>query len=241
MNTLLNCALQLNNEGVTLMTTNQDQEALQSLSRSLQLVKQVLYPFQEQEEQETFYGSTDSIATTRAAILHNDTYALENLGDNSQSFVYNNAVTFSLESDKDGDCPPPRGEKNLHVCIATIIFNITLVYHRQGKIGKPACIVKAIRMYERVIELIGSSLDIQGTALLIQLAAINNLSQIRQEQGDLKSSQEGFHLLAWRIGTTTTNEQGSHSFTGVVKPEQVEGMLLNILFSSSAYLSSAAA
>jgi hypothetical protein len=230
MNSPLQCALRLNNEGVSLMTANEDQQAVQILTKSLNLIMQAL--------SDPLLETLDEADIDHAVIVHNATYQYQLIPDSvdndiTKSFVYSNAVTFAPENES------PILKSNINCYGSVIVLNIALVYHRQGILGNPTCFSKAMKMYETITNLVGSNRYNQGTALLVKLAAVNNLSQILRDCGAYESSQEGFQFLALVIGLVGEHQQPAGS--SLIDGEDVRGMILNILISSQSLPAAAAA
>jgi hypothetical protein len=210
-------ALQVNNQGVSLLLEGRDQEGVRCLSQSLSLIKSRIGG--------NYTDEPMSIMSTTGgeekAALHEATFPLPNFED-AHSFLYTAALAFSADCDDS-----LINESNSHVYSAVVIFNLALAYHRQGKkLGKSACLVKAERMYEMVIRLLDSEADYQGTALLVKLATLNNLSLLHHEQRNYESAQNGFELLAWTIRSAPSSSMLSSS------QMDVDAMLLNVLFVS---------
>jgi len=220
----LQCALRLNNEGVSLMEANKDQRAVQILTKSLNLVKAALAE------------TVDEADIDPVAIFHNDTYRYPLIPDSidndiTKSFVYSNAVIFATENES------PISAANIHCYSAVIILNIGLLYHRQGILGNPACFLKAKKMYEMIINFVGGKRYNQGTALLVKLAAVNNLSQVLWDYGAYESSQKGFQFLASLIGLIGEGQPAGSLIDG----EDARGMILNIFYSLQSLPPAAAA
>jgi hypothetical protein len=115
-----------------------------------------------------------------------------------------------------------------------IIFNIALIYHRQSKLGRSSCLPKAGRMYQMVAKLLGcDSAHNNGTALILKLAALNNLSLIQYEQNNFDASRRGFEQLVWTVNSATHLPYACHV--------NVNDMLLNALLTSSYHPRPAAA
>jgi hypothetical protein len=207
-------ALRLNNEGIMLLLENRDQEALVSFTESLTQVKRL---FAASEEDDNTYGQTPMPMN---AIIHHSTSVIPNLHDVS-CFIYNSALVFSL---LDSDCTPSDGG-DLHVYTSVIILNIALAFHRRGLTGNSAFLLKAEKMYEMVGKVLGNSDVDQGTALLVKIAAINNLSQLRHDQGDYAFSQQGFRYLGSLI-----NYAGEQLHCTKCEEHMLRGMLLNAFF-----------
>jgi tetratricopeptide (TPR) repeat protein len=223
--TLMLSALQLNNQGVALLLERRDEEAVPFFSQSLGLIKSRIGNY---TDKPMSMSSTASSTGEDKASLHEATFALPNFED-ARSFLYMEAFTFSA------DCEDRLiNESNSHVYSAVVLFNLALVYHRQGKThGKAACLVKAERMYEIVnrLLLLDSEADNQATtALHVKLATLNNLSLLQHEQHNYESAQTGFQLLlAWTIRSAPTINSMIYSSQQMM---DVHAMLLNVLFGS---------
>jgi hypothetical protein len=213
-------ALQLNNQGVALLLERRDEEAVPFFSQSLSLIKFRIGNYTD----EPMSMSTGE----EKAALHEATFPLPNFED-THSFLYTEALTFSADCDD-----RLINESNSHVYSAVVIFNLALVYHRQGKkLGKTACLLRAERMYEMVIRLLNSEGDNQGTAFHVKLATLNNLSLLQQEQSNYESAQKGFELLAWTISSAPSSMLSYSQM-------DVDAMLLNVLFASAPLIAPAA-
>jgi hypothetical protein len=202
-------ALRLNNEGVVLLLEKRDQEAVVTLTQSLNQVKGLLTSAPENSD-----GEPSLPAKT---FIHHSTYNLPNLQD-LNCFIYSNALMFSLTSDS-----TPSSE-DIHVFTSVIILNIALAYHRRGLARNPGCLFKAEKMYEMIGKLLGDSEVKRGTALLVKVAAINNLSQLRHDQGDFAFSSEGFQYLGSLIDFA-----GENLYHTKCEEHVYKGMLLNAL------------
>jgi hypothetical protein len=203
-------ALRLNNEGVMLLLENRDQEAVVTLTQSLNDVKGLLTSAREKSEGEPSLPSK--------TFIHHSTYTLPNLED-LNCFIYSDALMFSLTYDS-----MPSSSEDIHVFTSVIILNIALAYQRRGRAGNPGCLFKAEKMYEMVCKLLEGSEVNRGTALLVKLAAINNISQLRHDQGDYTFSSEGFQYLGSLISFAGENLHHTKCEEHVYK-----GMLMNAL------------
>jgi hypothetical protein len=188
-------ALRLNNEEIMLLLENRDQEALVSFTESLKQVKGLLAA----SEEDNTNGQTPAMSMN--AVIHHSTSMIPNLHDPS-CFIYNSALMFSLLDIS--DCTPSGDDIQVHTSV--IILNIALAFHRRWLTGNSAFLLKAEKMYEMVGKILGNRDVDQGTAFLVKIAAVNNLSQLRHGRGDYAFSQEGFrrlpyHILRWRVAT----------------------------------------
>jgi hypothetical protein len=128
------------------------------------------------------------------------------------SFLYCNAMTLCPESPQQQSRQAALWTKQdedqcmLRVYAASIVFNLALVYHRRGRHNlKQIFFQKALTMYDMVRKLLVSERGLigacnksgTGTSLLLLVAAVNNASQIRFDQGDYAQAQED---LQWMGG-----------------------------------------
>lgn len=81
-------------------------------------------------------------------------------------------------------------------------------------------------MYAVVTKILDGCEDNQGIVLVAKLASINNLSQLRHNQGDYNLSQEGFQYLGDLIDVASENLGSSSS---LCSSQMYQGMLLNVL------------
>jgi len=67
----------------------------------------------------------------------------------------------------------------------------------------------------------------QATAVLVQMAALNNLAYIRSETGDLRGSSKRFRMLACIVS------RAKSEFTkAILNRRDLEGMMLNVLMAN---------
>ena len=207
----LKYALRLNNEGVRLLLDgNQDQQAVSCFTESLNQVKQALSAHPD-----------NKVMFSNPPLIHQASFPIPSLHDPG-CFVYSNAITFKLD-----DAFLRSSSHDLHVYSAVIILNIAMAYHRQGVIrGSPACYFKAEKMYDMVTTLVASNEDNLGTSLLVEIAAINNLSQLRHEQGDYDASREGFEYL----GALLNLAESQLAASSLNQEDDIfKGIILNVL------------
>jgi hypothetical protein len=208
-------ALRLNNEGIMLLLGNRDQEAESKLTSALSQVTGLFLAASEDT------GAECESATPSKPFIHHSTYTLPNLQDVS-CFVYSNALVFSFDSESTA-----LSSDDVRTYTSVIILNIALAYHRRGISENPECLRKAEKMYEIVGHLLRSSDTNQGTALLVKIAAINNLSQLRYGQGDFVFSREGFQYLG-----SLLSYAGANLHQTKCQDHVYTGMLLNALLAT---------
>jgi hypothetical protein len=213
MNSLIQEAQRLNNEGVMLLLLeNIEQQAVTCLTQSLNLVKHLLaIPRGDNRS-----SSNPSNTALNIQLL---THSLPNL-QGSNSFIYCSLLTF-WPTEASETIP---SEDTLRVYSAIIILNIALAYHRKGVSGNKASVAKAVKMYGIVAKLLSGCESNQGIALVAKLASINNLCLLQHSQGDFNLSQGGFQYLGDLIDDAGVNLIRS----SLCSAQMYEGMLLNI-------------
>ena len=205
MNTL-DMAIQWNNEGIARLLSGDDRSAVEAFSQSLSMVK-------------TIHPSKDQSCTTSNTLplaWKNLTTGVPSEADANQlcmaSFLFNRPVTcheaipLTGIIQKDGDAFIYRNafrllstgsstcnQESYNVYSACIVFNLALVHYSHGTaLG----VAKAEAMYGMILALLRGIPSTNGTALLLRLAATNNISQILYAKGDYRRAREGLNGLA---------------------------------------------
>jgi hypothetical protein len=159
--------------------------------------------------------------THPAAFLHSST-PLNGLHDENY-FIFNQALTISAQTNVVSYA------HTLQACCASIILNLALAYHRQGRRrGNRTCIVKAMKLYEMALRLSWNA-QITGTTLTVRVAAANNMAQISLEQGDYMKARQELQGVAYLI-----------RFPGL-GADLLNGLLLNVLMMKDSPHAAAAA
>jgi hypothetical protein len=216
MNSLIQQAQRLNNEGVMLLQLeSREQQAATCLTQSLNLFKHLL-AIASDDNDDNRSSSNPSMALNIQLLAH----SLPNLQD-SDSFIYCSLLAFSV-AEASETLP---SKDTIKVCSAVIILNIALAYHRKGVSDNEASVAKAKKMYGNVTQLLSGCENNKGVALVAKLAAMNNLSLLQHSQGDYSLSQQGFRYLRYLIDVAGENLERSM----LCSAQMYEGMLLNIL------------
>jgi len=176
MTKTLDKALQLNNTAVSLLLANNCKDAVTCLSEALTSIK--------------FFLS--SISTETVNNVHqrchvepnHDSFSLPAFG-RKECFLFDQLIVFPLQQ----SC-----EDIAHIYSSGIILNIALAYHREYINGNKQCFEKAEKLYRMILKLLNRA-ENEGVALLIQFAALNNLSQLVQEQSNSDLATNGFKSL----------------------------------------------
>jgi hypothetical protein len=204
----------LNNEAVSLLMAGETQIAIQALMQSVALLKPVLsdmssfYQQQQVSSRKKFKISlqdnvidsppaSSPLALVENICIHKASSPLSSL-TGRQNYIYNRAFRFSMEDAATYRTTRTSFERTAHINGAIIIFNVALAYHVGYLNGNKACAKRAIMLYSKVLKLLlknrrgvaGSS-----TANVMKVAAMNNISQLRFEEGDYHRAREGLDQL----------------------------------------------
>ena len=156
--------------------------------------------------------------------------------DDQEFFVFNEAVELSrTNSEPSRDILP--------IYSACVIFNLALVYHRRAHSGGHSssaknanlCRQKASKMYSMIVRLlhgwqcqsqINRDLRSHTSCVLLQVAALNNLSHLQRHQDTTASSSptSSLHTLG-RLLQRYSNNVATSIFT----KEERNAMLLNVI------------
>eukprot|EP00980_Cylindrotheca_fusiformis_P024559 scaffold12076_cov79-Cylindrotheca_fusiformis.AAC.1 len=188
----LSHALQINNEGVCLLMENRDREAMILFTKSLNAVKENFTAIGSQLSSKIESQTSESTLLSPSNI-HDATYTVSGLQeDHSSYFIYDNVLTFSMEI-INNDLPSTHQAIQ---CASVIILNAALLYHYTGLKSDQTALEKAELLYNMVCQLLdGKKNTCQGTALLVRVAAINNLAQLHYRRGAYDYAHNGFRTL----------------------------------------------
>lgn len=249
----VNHAIALNNEGVLLLlASGEDRKAVDTLTRSLSLMKCLLD--EEASRDSSSHGnregsdcddlphhrSQDSecppmVQPSGRIKLHDTCHPLPNLTDSSY-FIYNHLITLLPAEDPDlAVCES--GDSQLTVYSACIIMNLALAYHRNGRVGNGSCLRKAESLYGLVDHLLsGWACHANATAQMVRVAALNNLTLLFHECNNWNLAQQGLESFSFLMRTYSERQ----TYEDVFEPRIWSALVLNILFLNSPHLAAAA-
>ena len=196
----------LNNEGVEALSRGNCKEAIVKLSHSIKWMKQGL--------------SSQAEPGPKSALNkfeEEDTYTVE-LSEVDSSTTFNEAILIPSTSAVCVD------DLQLHVYSAATIFNLALAHQILGEE------YKAERLYAMVLKLLLDDHCHIRTAVMVKLASIYNISQIRFAKGDLVRAQQGLDELAGFL----------NSASWVFEEPDVQGLLINVLLLKAPKVAAAA-
>ena len=135
-----------------------------------------------------------------------------------QFYLYNRALLFDLVSvmrfSFQGD---------VHAYSSVIIFNLALLYHRNALRGNTKCIDRAIPLYSMILKLLAHDCSNCLTAIIVKLAAINNLAQLYCLAGCRRKAQSYVSILSASI------QRSRQSFPSFFRDDvHLKGLLLNL-------------
>jgi hypothetical protein len=180
MMSLFQQAARFNNDGVRSLLNGDQRGAIQSMGESIKVMKAVV----------SNTGASSAAAPSRChSAIHETCTAEIPSMESSDTIVFNQAILIPA----DGDDAQAPGEFELNIYTSAVIFNLALAHHSRGDEKSMA---RAEQLYAMVIKLLkGNSLHMH-TALIVKLACINNLSQIRYSKGDYKGAREGLNQVS---------------------------------------------
>jgi tetratricopeptide (TPR) repeat protein len=191
-------AARLNSEGVLLLNEGADQESARALTEALSIMQSELV-------QSTQKGPDQGLAP-RGSIEFAESISMV---ASSSHFIFNRGIYFDSSNTATKDAEE---SSLLHLYSAAIIFNLALLYHKRALLHNNAnCFRKADDLYRKITMILGwpnsDQATLSGATAVILVAAINNMSHIRYEQGHYELAEEGLRALAHILQTTSSTLQ----------------------------------
>lgn len=196
-------AARLNNEGVTALLEGDDTSAIDAMTKSIKIMKKKL-------SNSGTELSAFKFDVSDAADQVLDTVEIPDM-NSSESTIYNQAINIPCEGEQT--------DLEVHVYAAAVIFNLALAHHHRA-ISDAAYLPKAEKLYTLVLKMLEDAALHMRTAVVVKLATINNLSQIRFENGDFEHAREGLSQI------TSFLRQASNA---LLEEPEVLGLLMNVL------------
>jgi hypothetical protein len=197
-------AAELNNQGVIALIEGDDSFAIESMTKSIKLMKQEL------AKCTTELSCCKSQSPSKTQLSTVEIPDMESSDDNQE--VFNQAIHIPFTGDE--------SDLDIHVYSAAVIFNLALAHHRLGMQGDELYQQKALKLYTMVLKVLDDSLIEFRAAITVKLATINNLTQIRFAKGDYEQAREGLDHLAGFLRIANGE---------VLAEPQVAGLLMNVL------------
>jgi hypothetical protein len=200
--------ISLNNRAVSLLLAGNNQQAVSLLSKAFSAVRRELASAR---------SSHKNVTQSSSEFLQHDSFELPFFRD-QQFYIYNPAITLSTEQSPSVVI----GVEQAPAFSSVIMFNLALTYHRVALTTRnKLCSDKAFSLYKLALRLIQNS-DFFGTVGVVKLASINNLAQLRYDQGHFDLAEQGMaHLPA---GLQRAAEDGKHGLADT----QLHGFLSSL-------------
>ena len=197
-------AIRLNNKGVGALVDCNDNLAVESLSKSIRIMKMGLANLPENKQSTSdedgsyFFGTDMSEEESHMAV------ELPQMEQGQETFIFNQALHLNEKLDL---CCIEPSEEEIHLYTATVIFNLALAHHRRGLgNGVSALLFKAEKLYSMLLKLLAhQGYNKSRMALTVKLASIYNLASLRFDAGNFEEAREGLGHLS------TIVHSGSHS------------------------------
>ena len=225
----LECAARLNNNAVDRLMAGDNKVAIEIFTKSLALLMRG--PKTAVRQQEVSRPVNPWLGQLLAPLsphdpsenicIHYASSPLNSLTDR-QSYIYNHALHFlSLD-----DYSIENFESTTtHILSAMMIFNLSLAYHRvYTQNGNKACAGRAIKLYSVVLIVLKNNSSIAGTAAVMKVATINNMSQLRFQEGDYSQARQSLDELSQRLHLLKSRRPQE------LKEDEVRGIMMNVLF-----------
>ena len=229
-------AQQLNNQGVKALERGDDESALTSLAKAIRILKQQIASAPNPEDDAV---DEDSKKMSFASSAQHSTVMLPEMGEQHQSFIFNEALNLSRPPGSQYD--EELTEHDVHVYTGVVIFNLALAHHRRGKDGQVAtgrggCLTKADKLYGMALKVLAHDFT-NSVSVLVKLASINNMAEIRFEMGDNDSARTGLQLLSKllqqcsdsTLSNSTRSMSSSIADSPMFQEPQIQGLLMNVL------------
>jgi hypothetical protein len=229
METLFNQAALLNNEGVVALMKGSQKEAFGALSKSVSVLKVLLSERVRSGAPNGNFDSSSSRTSNDAASCF-QTVALPSSQDPTQSVSYLFDQAFKLpEGFQCLNSPGSLNDDDVRAYTAAVIFNLALIHHRNRSVAK------AEKLYTLAFTLLADAYprnpcpDMARMVTMVQLASMNNVSQIRFDCGDYEATREALADMSRIL------RQGAE-----FQDPNLQGFILNILLFKSPSTAAAA-
>jgi hypothetical protein len=177
-------AARLNNEGVTALVEGDEHQAIESLMKTVKMMKQLL---SKPGTTIQLLKSDDSDDGNSSCFIDFTTVEVPDKSS-GESFFFRQAI--KMPCDVDGDSP-----LDIYIYSAAVIFNLALAHHVQAHRSK-SCMIKAEKLYATIMKLLDDRVGNVQPAVVLKLACINNMSYIRYEHGNFDQAWEGLSELS---------------------------------------------
>jgi tetratricopeptide (TPR) repeat protein len=213
MNSAMNSikyACSLNNQGVDLLVSGDSLSAMKSLWRACKLLKQAA------NEVETTSCCGMTLSSEEATLPFCESPATVPGLEGVEFYFYNHGIMIT-------DTSNGESEEMISLYYAIVLFNWALAYHRQGRLGCEKSLKKASQLYSIAVQLLhAATMTDDMAASILTLLALNNKAQIHYDQCEYIQSVDCMEKISQIMG-------GVHGVRSTLNPEDVEGLMLNVM------------
>jgi hypothetical protein len=141
-------------------------------------------------------------------IIHKESFQLQPLNNREGKgcYIYNHMLLFAPQEDETDTLLPAHRTAALssNECTtvvraqsSVVLFNLALIYHLRGRLGHFHSLTTAFRLYKMASQLLTDNCVLTNeTAAVVKLGTVNNMFQIRYEQGNLGSALNILQFLS---------------------------------------------
>jgi hypothetical protein len=203
----------LNDQGVGLLVAGDSVSALESLQSAQKLLKEALF-----ELETTSCSGMMTLSNEEETLpFFESPAALPGLGD-TEFYLYDHGIHM-ITNTTNGE-----SEEMLSLYSVIVLFNLALVFHHDGRLGREQSLKTAALLYGMVVQLLArSTMPDDISATILTLLALNNKAQIHYDQCEYIQSIDCMIIVADII---LDSAQGLRS---ALNPKDVEGLMMNII------------
>eukprot|EP00980_Cylindrotheca_fusiformis_P006247 scaffold1336_cov158-Cylindrotheca_fusiformis.AAC.9 len=212
-------AVALNNKAVgDLLHFSKRQCAYDSLKHAYQMIRRIAM--------RTKSSSSNSSANSAGCCCH-DTFSFSFGTEHVRSgYIYNQLLIIDIEN------LPTNPGNAAEISLAIVVLNLALVYHSESLRSRTkGSIEMSVGLYNHALNVLGYAAN-KGTAGLIRVAALNNITQLRNELGHFLLARESLQQLALMVSSSSFSIDRMNNGPSV-EDEVKKGMLMNILTMSN--------
>jgi hypothetical protein len=212
-------AARLNNQGVTALLEGGDKAAVAALTESIKMMKQEL-------SRPPSNSDMKKSATLSDDWCEHSIVELPHFQRAQESYLFTAAISIPENGDQ--------SEVDTQIYSAVVIFNLALAVHRGDMNGKIESMAKAQKLYTMVLKVLNKNQCMSRVAVIVKLASINNLSQIRFDCGEYELAREGLdHLSVFMRASGNTNN-------AMLEEPEIQCLLMNVLLLKAPVIAPAA-
>jgi hypothetical protein len=207
---------ELNNKGVQLVMSGDNENAIVSFQNAVSLMKHAAVET-DQSPKETNRAIQSGEVSDFLSIVHpaNDTHQRAGIQQES-GFVCDFPFLLQVGDDDIVD------DLRVSLYSATLLFNLALGFHEQDRQGKGKEIQKALKLYHMTLQLLEEPLMYKSAAAsVLAMVALNNKASCHVELCDYIPSQDCAAELAYMM------DQDMRILHGTLPPEVVDSMIFN--------------